>query len=381
MIISVNDLHRPIIGRPTGQPKSALASKTVPSTQCFTPKCPLSKSHDSWTALRPGTDYHMIDLPATIKKCKALVKLKQALGAQYASRKTTLLKQLLTAGPLDAVAEALGELHADGFFEDADELAAWTDRLFDMDGPPPLPPLPPLPRSERQASEQSLVSLSAWDTADESSSFASLLDVLPRLLADPAHRDLLAPVAPPATAPTPASANVAHDYVLGGGSVTAEGAATAAARPAEETGAADAPTPRSALCIVPPPTAWGPLQALREALDPAWPRWPPHINLVWPFVPEAAFHGLLPRLRAAVAGIGSHRGPNLAWPTMVPSPPHRHPPARQARSRWRSRASSASTTPSARSTSTQRRPSSQRCMSASSPRCRRAPPRAPSHRT
>ncbi|KAK3398576.1 2'-5' RNA ligase superfamily-domain-containing protein [Sordaria brevicollis] len=40
----------------------------------------------------------------------------------------------------------------------------------------------------------------------------------------------------------------------------------------------------TALAILPPPHFWGPLNALRSLYDKAHTKWPPHINLVYPFV-------------------------------------------------------------------------------------------------
>lgn len=44
---------------------------------------------------------------------------------------------------------------------------------------------------------------------------------------------------------------------------------------------------RFALAIVPPRSVWEPIQRVRQVYDPAFERWPPHINLVFPyFAPE-----------------------------------------------------------------------------------------------
>ncbi|ORZ34019.1 2'-5' RNA ligase superfamily-domain-containing protein [Catenaria anguillulae PL171] len=42
---------------------------------------------------------------------------------------------------------------------------------------------------------------------------------------------------------------------------------------------------RTAVAIIPPPALWPAIQPLRRAFDPAHPRWPPHINLLFPFAP------------------------------------------------------------------------------------------------
>lgn len=45
-------------------------------------------------------------------------------------------------------------------------------------------------------------------------------------------------------------------------------------------------THHAALAVVPPEDAWGPIQAVRRALDPSFARWMPHLNLLYGFVPE-----------------------------------------------------------------------------------------------
>jgi len=68
-----------------------------------------------------------------------------------------------------------------------------------------------------------------------------------------------------------------------------------------------APVRTSALVVCPPETVWAPIQALRAAHDPAFRRWMPHINLVYGFVPEAAFDEAARLVADAVAGIGPIR--------------------------------------------------------------------------
>lgn len=59
------------------------------------------------------------------------------------------------------------------------------------------------------------------------------------------------------------------------------------------------PSTATALCLIPPQHLWEPVDRLRSLHDKAYDRWPPHVNLLYPFVEPN-------HLRDAVAAIVQH---------------------------------------------------------------------------
>ena len=49
------------------------------------------------------------------------------------------------------------------------------------------------------------------------------------------------------------------------------------------------PVFHTACCIIPPESLWGPIQDIRKRKDKAYDRWPPHVNLLFPFWDEKEF--------------------------------------------------------------------------------------------
>lgn len=62
-------------------------------------------------------------------------------------------------------------------------------------------------------------------------------------------------------------------------------------------------TVKSALAIIPPPEIWEGFQKIRSVHDKAYKRWPPHINLLYPFLPEDSIAGYIPAIMRELSAV------------------------------------------------------------------------------
>ncbi|EFX03119.1 duf455 domain containing protein [Grosmannia clavigera kw1407] len=56
----------------------------------------------------------------------------------------------------------------------------------------------------------------------------------------------------------------------------------------------------TALCLVPPEDSWAAVDSLRVLYDKAYGKWPPHVNMVYPFVQPEQLEGAVRRMQMAL---------------------------------------------------------------------------------
>jgi hypothetical protein len=67
-------------------------------------------------------------------------------------------------------------------------------------------------------------------------------------------------------------------------------ASSSASKSASSSSDSSSSTSNSACVIIPPMDLWDKIQEIRSANDTSFDRWPPHINLLWPFLPQTQFN-------------------------------------------------------------------------------------------
>lgn len=77
------------------------------------------------------------------------------------------------------------------------------------------------------------------------------------------------------------------------------------AQPTKKQQLASTSTTNSACCILPPEELWPQIQQIRKQYDKSYEKWPPHINLLWPFVSKDQFYQASQALQAKMNNMPS----------------------------------------------------------------------------